>query len=135
MLKKTIKYVDYNSVEHTDDFYFNLSKAEIAEMELSVKGGFSASIQKAVDEKDNAKILEIFKDLLLRSYGVKSEDGKRFIKSKEMRDEFEQSEAYSNLFIDLVTNEEASSEFLKAIIPSSLAESINKQVTESNKKD
>lgn len=120
MLKKTVTYVDYNGKDCTEDLYFNLTKAELAEMELEVKGGLSAHIQKIVDDKDNAGILKVFKDLLLRSYGIKSEDGKRFIKNDQIKEEFAQTEAYSTLFMDIVSNPDAADDFIKAVIPSSV---------------
>lgn len=117
MLKKRIKYTDYNGVEREEDFYFNLSKAEVAEMELEVKGGLSAKIQQIVDADNRPELIRIFKDLIVRSYGVKSLDGKRFVKTDEIRDEFLQSEAYSELFMELATNANAASEFINGIVP------------------
>lgn len=127
MLKKTIKYTDYNGVERTEDFYFNLSKAELTEMELEVPGGFSAMIQKISKTQDTPSLIKIFKDLILRSYGVKSDDGKRFIKSKELSEEFSQTEAYSELFMELSTNAEAASEFVNGIVPEVIAKEAAKQ--------
>ena len=120
MLKQTITYTDYNGVEHTEDFYFNLTKAEISEMELSVEGGLSAQIDEIVKTKDAGKILKTFKELILKSYGVKSEDGKRFIKSEQLRTEFSQTEAYSELFMMLATDSDAAANFVNNIIPASL---------------
>lgn len=117
MLKKTITYVDYDGNERTEDFYFNLSKAEIAEMELSAEGGLTKLIERIVAAQDGKKIVEIFKDLILRAYGEKSPDGKRFIKSPELRDAFAQTEAYSELFMELATNADASTAFVNGIIP------------------
>ena len=117
MLKKRIKYTDYNGVEREEDFYFNLSKAEVAEMELEVKGGLSAKIQQIVDADNRPELIRIFKDLIVRSYGVKSLDGKRFVKTDEVRDEFLQSEAYSELFMELATDANAASEFINGIVP------------------
>jgi hypothetical protein len=117
MLKKTIKYVDYNGIERTEDFYFNLSKSEIAEMELSIPGGFSEMIKKIVAAQDAPSIMKIFKDLILKAYGEKSQDGKRFIKSDELSKEFSQTEAYSELFIELASNSDFASEFINGIVP------------------
>jgi hypothetical protein len=94
MLKKTITYVDYDGNERTEDFYFNLSKAELIEIETSNNGGLSKMIEKLVAEQDMRRIVEIFKDIILKAYGEKSLDGKRFVKSAELRDSFEQTEAY-----------------------------------------
>jgi len=117
MLKKTITYTDYDGNERTEDFYFNLSKAEIAEMELSAEGGLAKTIEKIVAAQDNKKIVEIFKELILKAYGEKSVDGKRFIKNDELREGFSQTEAYSELFIELATNADASTAFVNGIIP------------------
>ncbi len=101
MLKKTITYIDYNGVERTEDFYFNLNKSEILEMEMGTTGGFVEMVQKIVAAKDAPAIIAIFKDLILKAYGEKSLDGKRFVKSKELSDAFAQTEAYSQLFMEL----------------------------------
>ena len=125
MLKKEIAYTDYNGVERKETFYFNLSKAEITEMELTTVGGFAEMIQKIVDAQDGPSIIKTFKDLVLKSYGEKSPDGKRFIKTKELRDSFEQTEAYSTLFMELATNAAAASEFVNGIIPADLAKQVS----------
>ena len=118
MLKKTITYKDYNETERTEDFYFNLSKAEIIEMEITTSGGLTEFIQRIVAAQDGPAIIKIFKELILKAYGQKSPDGKRFIKSQELRDEFVQTEAYSILFMELATNAEAAAAFVNGIIPS-----------------
>lgn len=118
MLKKTMTYLDYDGNERTDDFYFNLSKAEIMEMEMSHTGGLVKTIDSIVAARDSKTIIEIFKDLILKAYGEKSIDGKRFVKSKEMSDEFSQTEAYSDLFMELATNTDSAIEFVNAITPS-----------------
>lgn len=117
MLKKTIIYVDYNGDERTEDFYFNLSKAEIMEMELSTTGGLAETIQKIVNAKDVPAIVKIFKDLILKAYGEKSVDGKRFMKSQEISEAFSQTEAYSQLFMELATSAEAAAAFVNGIVP------------------
>lgn len=117
MLKKTISYTDYDGNERTEDFYFNLSKAELGEMELSTAGGMEKMLKSIVADEDGKRMIEIFKDIILKSYGVKSLDGKRFIKSAELREEFSQTEAYSNLFIELLTNADKASEFINGIMP------------------
>lgn len=117
MLKKTIKYVDFDGVERSEDFYFNLTKAEVAEMEMSTTGGLEKLLNKIVAEQDNKRIVEIFKDLILRSYGEKSLDGKRFIKNNELRENFSQTQAYSELFVELATNTEAATNFVNGIVP------------------
>ena len=120
MIKKTINYVDYNGVERIEDFYFNLSKAEIAEMELSVEGGFAKMVEDIVNSKDNAKIIATFKEMVLKSYGVKSEDGRRIIKSEELSKEFSQTEAYSEIFMELALDEKAAAAFVNGIMPANL---------------
>lgn len=121
MLKKTITYMDYNGNERTEDFYFNLSKAEVMEMELSTTGGLAEMIQKIIAAQDSPAIIKIFKDLLLKAYGEKSPDGKRFMKTKEITQAFEQTEAYSQLFMELATNADAAAAFVNGIIPQATA--------------
>jgi hypothetical protein len=120
MLKETIAYTDYDGNERKEDFYFNLTKAEVTEMEMSTEGGLTKTLQKIVNEKDAKRIIETFKDLILKAYGEKSPDGKRFIKNQELRDAFSQTEAYSELFMKLATNAEAAANFVNGIIPSVL---------------
>ena len=120
MLKKTITYVDYNGVERTEDFYFNLSKAEVAEMELSVQGGFSKMLEEIIASKDNVQIVNLFKQMVLKSYGEKSPDGRRFIKSEEIAQAFAQTEAYSEIFMELALNEDKAAEFVNGIMPANL---------------
>ena len=122
MLKKTIKYTDYNGVERTEDFYFNLTKAEIMEMQLSTTGGLDEMIQRIIATQDVPAIAKIFKDLVLKAYGQKSPDGRRFIKSKELTEEFSQMEAYSELYMSLATDADAASAFINGIVPKDVAE-------------
>src|SRR5690606_63211 len=111
MLKKTITYIDYDGNERTEDFYFNLSKAEIMEMELSMPGGMAQTLNKIVAAQDGEKIIKIFKEIILKAYGEKSPDGKRFIKSEELSAAFSQTEAFSQLFVELATNADAAAQF------------------------
>lgn len=117
MLKKTITYTDYNGVERKEDFYFNLTKAELMEMEMSTTGGMVDMLNKIVAAQDTPAIIKVFKDIILKSYGEKSADGKRFMKSDEIRESFAQTEAYSELFMELATNTEAATDFINHIIP------------------
>ena len=118
MLKKTITYTDFDDNERTEDFYFNLTKAEITEMEMSTEGGLVKTIEKIVQTQDAKRLIEIFKDLILKSYGEKSIDGKRHIKNQEVRDNFSQTNAYSELFMELVGDAKASADFVNGIVPS-----------------
>lgn len=124
MLKKTIKYTDFDGNERVEDFYFNLKQAELMEMELSTQGGMEKLIQKIIAEQDSKKIVALFKELILKSYGEKSLDGKRFIKSDELSKEFEQTEAYSELFMELATNAEAAANFVNGIMPDSVKQNL-----------
>lgn len=124
MIKKTIPYTDYNGVERKEDFYFNLTKAEIMEMEMSTKGGLAEMIQRIVAAQDQPAIIKIFKDLIVKAYGVKSPDGKRFIKNQEIVDEFVQTEAYSQLFMELATDADASAKFVNGIVPADMAKQL-----------
>lgn len=127
MIKKTITYNDYNGVERTEDFYFNLNKAEIMEMEMSTSGGLAEKIQAVVAAQDMPAIIKIFKDLVLSSYGVKSLDGKHFEKSEELSRKFSQTEAYPIIFMELATDADAAAKFVNGIIPADTA----KQLAES----
>ncbi len=115
MLKKTITYTDYNGVERTEDFYFNLSKAEAMEMELSTSGGLTEMVRRIVAAQDTPTIIKVFKEILLKSYGEKSPDGKRFIKSEALSEEFAQTEAYSQLFMELASDDKAAAAFVNGI--------------------
>ena len=117
MYIKSITYTDYDGEERTENFCFNLSKAEIAEMQLSSTGGLDQMIKDIIAAKDNAKLVQLFKGLVLKAYGVKSPDGRRFIKSDELREEFSQTEAYSELFMELVSDAEAAADFINKITP------------------
>ena len=117
MLKKTITYTDYNGVERTEDFYFNLSKAEIMDMEMGIEGGMVEMINKIIAEKNAPAIIKTFKELVLKSYGEKSADGKRFIKSEELSTAFSQTEAYSDLYMELATNADEAAKFVNGIVP------------------
>lgn len=117
MLKKTITYTDYDGNNRTEDFFFNLNKAEIAEMELSTTGGMEKMLTQIVNSQDGKRIMEVFKGIILKAYGVKSADGKRFEKSEELSKAFEQTEAYSELFMELVTDADKAAAFINGIVP------------------
>lgn len=124
MLKKTITYEDFNGNTVSEEFFFHLSKAELVEIEMSHEGGLSASLARIVAAEDAKSIIAEFKNILLSAYGKRSEDGRRFIKNQELRDEFESTEAYSALFMELVTDTTAAIEFINGIIPAGLAEDV-----------
>lgn len=117
MLKKIIKYTDYNGTEREEPFYFNLTKAEIMEMELSTDGGFAEFIAKIVQTKDNKELVKLFKSFILKAYGEKSADGKRFMKSDEISAQFASTEAYSVLFMELLTDTKAATDFINGLAP------------------
>lgn len=124
MIKETITYTDYNGVERKEDFYFNLTKAEIMEMEMSTQGGLAEMIQRIVAAQDQPAIIKIFKDLIVKAYGVKSPDGKRFIKNAEVVDEFVQTEAFSQMFMKLATDADAAAKFVNGVVPADMAKQI-----------
>lgn len=120
MFKRTETYIDYNGVERTEDFYFNLTEAELTEMELGTTGGLADMIRSLIAAKDVPSIIRYFKELVFKAYGEKSADGKRFIKSDEISTAFSQTEAYSQIFMDLATNADAASAFVNGILPARL---------------
>lgn len=124
MLKRTFTYTDFNGNERKEEHFFNLTKAEIMEMELSTTGGLAEAIQRVVAAQDTPEIIKIFKTIILASYGVKSPDGKRFMKKKpdgtRYADEFAETEAYSDLFYELATDADAAAKFINGIIPAGL---------------
>lgn len=117
MLKKTITYTDFNGQTRTEDFYFNLSKSEIILLETTTPGGYTAMLQRIVDSKDNIELMKVFTDLIKRSYGVKSEDGKRFVKSEQALEDFVNSAAFDEMFTEFFTSDAAAADFAKGILP------------------
>jgi hypothetical protein len=117
MLKKTIKYKDYNDVDREETFYFNLSKVEVAEIEMSVSGGWVAWVEKVVETQSEPELIVIFKEIILKSYGEKSPDGRRFIKSEELSRGFSETEAFVELFMELATKSDAAAAFFNGIVP------------------
>lgn len=117
MLKKTITYTDYNDVERTEDFYFDLSEAEVIEMELSIDGGLVEMIHRIIATKDQPALIKTFKEIVLKAYGEKSPDGKQFIKDEAITKAFSYTKAYSKIFTELATNADAAAEFFNNIIP------------------
>lgn len=117
MLKRTIEYVTYDEVPVKEDFYFNFTQSELTMMEMSEEGGLAAKLQSIIDKKDGKNIMLTFRDILLKSYGVKSADGRRFVKSPEISKEFSETPAFDILFAELITSPEKALEFVQALIP------------------
>ena len=132
MLKKTVTYTDYNGEERTEDFYFNLTKAEALEMELSHEGGLTNMLERIVTAKDAPSIIKIFKEFILTAYGEKSADGRRFIKNDEIREAFSQTEAFSEIYMELATNADAAADFVNGIVPQSIESNKQKMIKQSN---
>lgn len=124
MLKKTISYTDYNDVKREEDFYFNLTETELAEMQLEVTGGLDSMLQAIVKAQDIPTIVKLFKQIILKAYGQKSPDGRRFIKSEELSTEFSQTGAYNVLYMELSQDAEKASEFITGIIPAKYREAV-----------
>ena len=122
MVVEKIKYTDFNGIEREEEFMFNLTEAEITEMELTTDGGLSDSIKKIIAAQDTPQIIKVFKMLLLKSYGEKSADGRRFVKSEKLSEEFSQTNAYSQLFMKLATDDKAAVAFINGIMPDSMQE-------------
>lgn len=130
MLKKIITYTDYNGVERTEPFYFNLSKAELMEMEFGVTGGMTEMLDKIIAAKDAPSLMKTFKEMIMKAYGVKSDDGKRLIKSEELSIAFTQTEAYSVLFMELITDDKAAADFVNGIIPNEIQTEVAAQTAQ-----
>ena len=122
MIKKTVTYKDYNDLERTESFYFHFNEAEILEMEMSEEGGFAERMQRIIDAKEKTQLIKVIKKFVLDAYGVKSEDGKRFIKNDEVRASFVESPAYPIIFMELVANDELASEFVNRVVPADMKE-------------
>lgn len=120
MYVKEMEYTDFNGVARKEKFYFNLTKAEILEMELGKTGGFTEYIKKIIEAQDTPELMALFKMLLLKSYGVKSDDGRRFIKNDQVREDFEQTQAFSDLYMLLALNDAEASKFINSIVPADM---------------
>lgn len=117
MLKKQITYTDYNGITRTETFHFNLNKAELVKMDLLTEGGMEERINKMIESKDHKEIVELLDSIIMKAYGEKSSDGKRLNKSDEISAAFAQTEAYSELFIELMSDADATAKFIAAIVP------------------
>lgn len=120
MYKKVIPYVDYNGVERTETAYFHLTQAELMKMEMGITGGFTQMVEKLIEAKDVPQLMNVFEDMIQKSYGVKTPDGKGFSKKKENLEAFMETPAYSVLFMELATNTKAASDFVNGIMPDDL---------------
>ena len=132
MYSRKVKYEDYDGNQREDECFFNLNKAELLELQMSWDGGLEKVLEKIVAEHDQKRMIEMFKMIMLKSYGQKSLDGKRFIKNAQITEEFTQTEAYSELFMLFATDADAASEFINGIIPKSLVEETKKLEAEQN---
>lgn len=128
MYKKTLTYTDFDGVERTEDFYFNFTKAELMDLQLSTEGGLLEIIKTIVKSKNTPELVKLFKKTILLSYGVKSEDGKRFKKSDEIREDFIATAAYPEIYMELATNAEAAAEFINGVLPADLAGQANELI-------
>lgn len=120
MLKKEITYTNYNDQAVTETFYFNLTKAEVMEMEMTTDGGYHDHLMRIVAANDPKELVKEFKDLVLKAYGEKTADGKRFVKNDSVREGFSQTEAYSDIFMELSQNAESAAAFVNGIMPKNL---------------
>lgn len=133
MIKWPIKYTDYDGNEIEEDFYFNLNRAEVMDMNISANGAYGEYLTRMVEQRDGKGIAKTFRELILKAYGEKSPDGRRFIKSEEMSRAFEQTEAYSELYMQLATDPEAAKKFMEGILPK-MSNSDNKPDIENHMK-
>lgn len=124
MIKITKTFTDFNGNERTEDFFFHLTEAEVMKMEMSTKGGLAEMIQSVIASQDAPAIIKIFEDLVSKAYGKKSPDGREFIKNDQIRTSFEQTQAYSDIFMELATDADAAARFVNGIIPANLAKKV-----------
>jgi len=134
MYKKTVHYTDFDGNEREETLYFNLTKAEMVKMELR-SGGMQDMIERITEAKDSYKVAEVMEDIIARSYGEKSADGKRFIKNQEIMDAFKATDAYSELFMELVTNADAAAEFVNGIMPADIRERAQEEMKRRENED
>lgn len=126
MFKRDITYEDFDGDKVTETFYFNLTRTELIQLEVHYKGGLKEALERIIKSQDNKQLIEEFQRIILLSYGVKSDDGKRFIKNDTLKDEFSQTAAYDELFMELSTNEESAANFINGIIPKNFVEEMEK---------
>ena len=124
MLKKTITYTDYDGMARTEDFWFNLSKTELTKLDAELPGGVLGVLRKIIDKKDRKALVDFIETLILRSYGEKTLDGKRFVKTPDMAEEFMQTPAYDELFMSILSDTDSQTSFINGVIPQSMAKEI-----------
>lgn len=117
MIKKTITFTDFNGNERVDDFYFNLTIDELVDLELSPTESVKNHLNRIINSDDSIEIYKVFKKIVLAAYGKKSDDGLRFIKNEELKEEFSQTNAFSELLFEFIKNSESAAEFINALIP------------------
>lgn len=127
MFKKKITYTDYNGQERTEDFYFNLSRSELIMLESTTPGGYAAMLQRIIDSKDQRQLMNEFTNLIKMSYGVKSDDGKHFIKNDEVVNDFLNSAAFDQMFLEFFTDDNAASDFANGVLPSNVNNDSDRQ--------
>ena len=126
MITKTIEYTDYLGNKRTEKHNFHLNKAELMKLELGVKGGLTEMMERIIAAQDSPELMKIFEELIFKSYGVISPDGKNFIKNEKVLSDFVQSEAYSELFMELFTDAKKAAEFFAGVIPAELSKELPK---------
>jgi hypothetical protein len=126
MIKKTVTYTDYNGIERTESFYFHFTQAELVDMEMSTEGGFAERIQRIIDAKDQTSLLKVIKQFVLDAYGVKSDDGRRFIKKPEVKEAFVECPAYSEIYMEFLSDDKFAAEFVNGVVPSDMKDRLGK---------
>ena len=132
MLKKVIKYKDFNGTEREETFYFNMTETELGELDIDAGGTLAHRLVRIVQTQNGAEMAKFIKELIVRSYGEKSDDGRRFVKSKEISEAFSQTEAYTELFMELATDADAAGIFINGIIPADLVEQAKEEIAKAN---
>jgi hypothetical protein len=132
MIKKTVTYIDYNGTERTESFYFHFTHAEILDMEMTTEGGFAERVQRIIDANDQTSLLKVIKQFVLDAYGVKSDDGRRFIKNPEVKEAFIECPAYSEIYMELLSDDKIASDFVNGVIPSDTRDKLAAMVNKKN---
>lgn len=133
MLKKTIKYTNFSGVERERTLYFDLTKAELTMLGLSVDGGLDVVLTNLMEAENIPELIQNFEKILLLSYGEKSEDGERFIKGDDISRKFKESPVYDEIFMELITDEKKAADFINAVMPDDIDEYISKLEARRNK--